>query len=43
MNMLVSAIGFLLIVNAGNGIQQTIGTVLAAAGVNDVLREYKEN
>lgn len=42
MNLLVSAIGFLLIANAENEGQRTIGAVLAAAGVNDVLREHKE-
>lgn len=42
MNVLVSAVGFLLIASAGNDAQRTVGAVLAAAGVSDVLREYKE-
>lgn len=42
MNLLISAVGFLLIAGAGNESQRTIGAVLAAAGVNDILRDHKE-
>lgn len=42
MNVLISTIGFLLIARAENDAQRTVGAVLAAAGVGDVLREYKE-
>lgn len=39
MNMLISALGFLLIANAEGDSQRTIGAVLAGAGLNDMLRE----
>lgn len=43
MNMLLSALGLLMIASANSETQRTLGVVMAGAGLNDILREHRDS
>lgn len=43
MNVLITILGFGMIVNSNSDKSRTIGAIVAGAGLNDILREHKES
>lgn len=43
MNLLFTLLGLGMIVASTEGKGQTIGAIVAGAGLNDILREHKQN